>query len=51
MGWTGLYTDRPTKDILTEELTFSRMESSKRKPAKKSRPPFDFRQFCSMVVV
>lgn len=30
MGWTGLYTDRPTKEILTEELTFSDESGSAR---------------------
>lgn len=30
MGWTGLYTDRPTKEILTEELTFSNEKGSGR---------------------
>lgn len=30
MGWTGLYTNRPTKDILAEELNFSNESGSAR---------------------
>ncbi len=30
MGWTGIYTDRPAKEILTKELTFSSEQGSAR---------------------